>query len=661
VVAATNCGIAVHPKGGAWSYAQLPRGFPADRVTAVAASETRVWARDGQYNLVVSDANAQSFAYGTQKQHPVVQVGATGDAGTLAAFDSLVAMVCLGQTVPSGGQNYTRLIIYDGTRDAWIDQPQITYLAPDSMGNPVPSAALNGNGSFAIGRRFAKAYVVGREARWGADRQLFISNAQEVFRATGRNDDGTFPFERVVGTASSLGGSYLPNWQGTLHRDLWDFHLAPDGQAAWAASDGGIAETVMDGHGWHTRYHSLNTHHVQSLYVPFDELHTAYATQDNDAWIRTKPGTDWSSPGGVGDGNFVAGDRGNSTAVLEVRTVALAVLTGFGTKLPTSKQTQVYGIVLNNDQSFPQSPSAFRFIQTRKGEQFSNPLDAVMLTKLPFSWVDSAGASHTIIDNGQPFALIRNQNFEANPDVNVGQGNGWTLAADNLPAKPLGFCVSGAKIGPGPHTAPLFYLLAAPTGKAALYRSDGAVPTTGWTLVPGQPGDIVSNGSANRNGPVYVNPYDADVVYILTASGVFASVNATSSNATFQKDVDLSSLVSGNGTYPFIAGFPGGNATNVDQAIHNGGSPTETLSDMSFDHDDPSHVAAASPFTGAFANLGTGWLDLGQYLPKPLSPVISVHLLGRRLWVGTLGRGVLMLDKIDEATEKRSRPRPPPS
>jgi hypothetical protein len=71
---------------------------------------------------------------------------------------------------------------------------------------------------------------------------------------------------------------------------------------------------------------------------------------------------------------------------------------------------------------------------------------------------------------------------------------------------------------------------------------------------------------------------------------------------------------------------------------------------MAFDHENPTHVAAGSAFTGVFANLGDGkWLNLGKYLPKPLTPVVSVGIAGSEVYVGTLGRGVLKLTQIWKA------------
>ena len=80
---------------------------------------------------------------------------------------------------------------------------------------------------------------------------------------------------------------------------------------------------------------------------------------------------------------------------------------------------------------------------------------------------------------------------------------------------------------------------------------------------------------------------------------------------------------------------------------------------MSFDYDDPTHVAAASPFTGVFVKLGGSWLNPDQALPRPRTPVVSVRLTGRRLYVGTLGRGLLMLDQIDRPVGRRPRPTRP--
>ncbi|MCC6677005.1 MAG: hypothetical protein IT436_07665 [Phycisphaerales bacterium] len=647
LVAATDCGIAFRPIGGQWGLAQLPSGFPADRITAVAASRSRVWARDGQYNLVVSDSGAAVFANATSQPRPAAQIAATGDSASLAAFDTLAVMVCRGDTVNSGAQNLTRLIMYDAATDAWIDQGSV-------------AGAVNGNGNFSIGRRFVKAYTIGEGRHWGSEQQLYVCNAQEVFRAVGRNRDGTFVFVRVAGTTVSGGGSTIPNWKGTLHPDIWDFHLAPDESAAWVAHDGGVVETLMDGKGWHTRSNRLNTHHVQHLFVPFDGHHLAYGTQDNDAWTHNQPGLDWQTTGGMlGDCNFVAGDAGKGSAALLVRDVGNAVLTGFGSALPTSGQAQAPGVVVNNDQFFFQSPVAFRFIQTRQGEQFANPLDAVVLTRMPFTWTDANGPQ-MINAGGQPFALVRNQNFEVAPDVAGGTDTAaWQLAADNLPANPRAFCVSGMRNGPGAHTAPIYYLLAGSAGAPRLFRSDGQAQGTAWTPVPNQPAHIVDNGLGYRNGPVFVNPYDADMVYVLTTDGIFVSTNATDMLPTFDLDGPLSQLVSGNGAFDFKAGFQGGDGTNVDKAFQNGSWPMETLSDMVFDHANPTHVAAASAFTGVFVNLGDGvWRDLSPYLPKPRSSIVSVGLVGNQVYVGTLGRGVLRLDGVNRARGLRKLPAP---
>lgn len=152
--------------------------------------------------------------------------------------------------------------------------------------------------------------------------------------------------------------------------------------------------------------------------------------------------------------------------------------------------------------------------------------------------------------------------------------------------------------------------------------------------------------------PVQAGATD-DRSYVLTSSGVVVRTNATSANAAFGWDNELSGLVSGTGTFPFVAGFAGANGANVDVAVHNGGWPTETLSDMAFDYNDPSHIAASSPFTGVFVSLGKGWLNPSSYLPRPTAPVVSVGISGLRVYVGSLGRGVLMLDGIDKAPRIR--------
>jgi hypothetical protein len=641
LVAATSCGVAVRSaKGQPFVYpASAVNAFGNRPITAIAVSRNHVWARDSSYNLMISDSSGQNWTALPAPPGGIVS-GGTGDMSSLGALETLAAMICLGKD-NGAGNNYTKLLIWDVGQNAWIQQERVA----DSL-----------NGTGAGGRRFVRAYSFGRGTQFGSDVELFVSNSQEVYRAVSRNQDGTINFTLVAKTgASGAPGPNDPNFGNTLHTDMWDFHWVTGATTrAFVATDGGVYESRLDGKGWLTRSKALLTHHSHTIFIPMGfgtGPGMTYCTQDNDAWEHDQNGPDWTPLGCLGDVNFTAGDAGLSSMGVVARQFGggccgggCGIITGFGQPLPTSGKT-AFNIVLNNDTTFFQNPLAFQFIQTRKGENYGK-LDAVMLTVLPLTYNDSG--SKTVIP-GSGFGLVRNRDFERNPDINVGKGAGWELAADSLPAGVLGFWVSAPK-GQSAHSNPDYFVYTSLNGAPSqIWEGDGKIPTT-WTRIDpfgGGPGALVSGGG--RFGPVFVNPYDSDEIYVLATDRVRVG-HRTNGVWTFTDDTALSSLVSRGGRYPFVPAFSGGNSIGVDIGNHNGGTGMGTLGSMGWDRDDPTHIVAASPFDGVFVNLGDGkWRDLTRYLPAPLAPPAQVTISGSRVYVLSEGRGLVYLDGVNYA------------
>ena len=210
---------------------------------------------------------------------------------------------------------------------------------------------------------------------------------------------------------------------------------------------------------------------------------------------------------------------------------------------------------------------------------------------------------------------------------------GWQLMADNLPAGTMGFLVAGG------HSAPVLYVLAG--NPLDLYRWDGKLPSS-WTKLPingqGNPSQLLPGGP---KGPVFVNPYVPSQLYALTAVGIRFSTN---SGDTWNDETALTTALTGGGIYPLTGSFSP-NGTNVYEASH--GVGLGTLSDMAFDELYPTHVVAASPYTGVFFNVGDGvWHDLGAGLPKPFTPVSSVFVFGNVAVVGMEGRSIWQIQGL---------------
>jgi len=646
---ATACGIGVVAKGTNRTQSPaLPGGAVA--ISTVTASETKLWARTAQGQVFVSTNEGTTWTRATMQPLPsnANDFSVRGDATSLGAFDNWVYMSTLGENRPIGN-NYNQLLILDVVNDKWIVQTRIA----DSV-----------NGTGAGGRRRVKSYVFGQDGKIGGGLQLYFGNAQEVYRATGSNRDGTLAWEKIAATDSSGVAPSNNQFANILHNDIWDFHAAQSGNDLWIASDGGVYQNTPLTQGWVTRNYGLHTQYVQHLFVEdtASDLHAAYATHDNNAWFRTAPGT-WDHETSLGDASWVAGDSGVGSAAVLARQrgpcnspSSCNLLSGFGTNLLSGSPLQ--GFVINNDSSF-NGPCCFAAIQTSLTEaKPDSALDVVMLTKLPLTYQDSSGAQvpvagelgHPAANGTENLVLIRNPQFANDPDINNSKGLGWQIAANNLPAGAFKFWVTGG------HASPIYFVLAAQSsGSAKLFHSFGGPPNsqlTQWVELNVQgnmfaPQPFPDSGILDGGllGPVFVNPFNSYELYVLTNKGVQYSNNGGFSFAT---DSVLTNLITGSGKYRLIGNFLGNNGTNVDlsagYAMDFGNQSVGTLSAVAFNRSTPGEVAAASPFAGVFFRSAKGrWTDLSTSVPRPLTPISSLALNNTSLYVALRGRGVVII------------------
>lgn len=640
LVAATACGVAVKTgKGQPWTFPTTPIG--ASLVTAIVASQTKVWARDAQGTLIVSTDGGKTWNLATQEPLPSgVAFADGGDKFSLAAFDDYAFMSILGED-NGQGNNFNTLLIYDVKNDRWVLEPRI-FDPADNVNNDPKFGTLNGTGAGQNdGRRFVRAYQT--TGPNGPVRTVVFGAGQDILISTGQDSQTALLTWKRIAAAGGVYNSPPQNasYQPSVHADFWDLLLSNG--TLWLASDGGVFENHQDGKGWLKHNQGLHTHNVHMLYAA--PLGTAYAypTTDNAAWFKGFQGS-WQHDD-VGDSNWVVGDVYTHPLFAYVaRNPSNSTLTGFDDNVPDADLqnvgTSITGVGRSADMSFD-GPLTFNAIQTLAGEPAPpSQFDAVMLAKMPLQYQDANGNLVTVINDGQPLAIVRNRIWVNHPDINSAKGQGWELMADNLPLGTQGFLMANG------HEHPALFVLAGPTTEALdLYRWDGQQHGT-WTKLPingvGQPSHLLWGGP---KGPVFVNPYNANQIYALTATGVRVS---TDGGNMWSNEVALTNAITGNGQYPLTGTFSGGNGANVQVGSH--AVQLGTLSDMAFDLSNTTHVVAASPFTGVFYNKGDGrWIDLRNGLPSVFTPVSSIAIFGNVVVVGMEGRGLWQIRNINSA------------
>lgn len=522
--------------------------------------------------------------------------------------------------VPTGNHNI--LLIYNMSTDTW----QVQILVSNS-------------GLGLGGRRFVKSYNLARpDLPWqiGERLQLFNCGADDVMIAQGIQADGTILWDTKFFALTFATGSN----RDRIHSDMWDFHLAPDGNTAWIACDGGVYQKSVPSGSWEIRNDGLHTHHVHTLTVlstnDVSRPRLAYPTTDNDAWFRDStpivlPPAQWQHNSSLGDANWSAGDAANPALTLFVRNPRQAVLTAFGETPPAGADVHEGRLVtLNNDTTFD-GPLFLQFIQTLSIENlpFYSLLDAVMLANLPLT---DAKGNPVPGPLGQPNprgnpVLIRNTAFAKSPNANVSNFQTWQIESNNLPAGTQGFWVSGG------HEQPTYYVFAAQMQGLVLFKKDPF--NTIW-----QPLNVSGLLGGGTFGPAFINPYNPDHLFVLTATGIKVSVDG---GRSFQDDDVLTRLVTGSGRFSLV-----GNFSDDPQfsAVGSRGraSPIGTLSHIAFSREDSNEVVAGSAFTGVFYTNGDGnWRNLSPLLPQPLSAVSSVGIDCEAIYVALEGRSVVRI------------------
>ena len=639
LVLATTCGVGRKLPGAA-SVDFSGNATPDDpagirRITAVAVSETKIWART-ETALLIPQAD------GSWKVRPIPYPAGYGhDEYALAAFDDAAYFPCCDDNTlpPTQCANLDDLVVYRADADTYAFLPKLK--------NGVPLLGCSGAGWG--GSRFVKAFITrdGRSHR--ARRRLFYSSADEIYEASGFNRDGS-----VVSWTRPLAAD-----PDSVHRDFWDFLLAPDGRKEWIANDGGVyGRTSQPVGAWVLQDAGLATHHAHTLFLgeANGPVRLAYPTSDNDAWFTTDTGWDHTYMGDVG---WSAGDSANPNVAILVRRThpcfvstgpqTCANLTGFGHPLPGGQAVERAQLTNEDGRD---GPEVFNIIQSLASEtpgQFT--LDALLLATLPLQYADTAGL-HDVPGQlglatgvvGGPTVLLRNPDFASTPDIDTAKGTGWSVFANNLPVGASRFWVAGG------HAKPVVYVMTPPYTSSRLFKATGVRPTpfgplTTWTLLNVRgtvldptpfPASGILDGSGTF-GPVFVNPYNADELYVLTNAGVMVSENG---GFSFKPDTALTQLIQGRGKYQLTGIFSGGDFATAklgSRAVAMG-----TLANVSFYRGNPRIAVAASPFTGVFFKDEAGaWHDLSGILPQPVSSVSDARLDGANIYVSTEGAGVI--------------------
>jgi hypothetical protein len=601
-------------------------------VSALSMTPDRIWAR------TVSQLLFADYAGNGWQTIPIpAQYTAQNQPYSLAASGKFAYTGCCATKVPpSPCASDNTIAVYNSTANSWALQPRLT------PSNQPPAIGCSGTGLG--GSLFLRGFFTVP----GSSTSLFLfdSSAQEIYSSIPGAIEGTAAkWTRALG-ATCPGCTN----QDPVHSDLWDFLYEPPAGLEWVSNDGGVyRREPLKSPPWRMTNAGLHTHHIHTLTLMTGPA-ILYPTSDNDVWFSTfvTSPTAWHTTN-LGDVNWTAGDFANAQhAVAALHyTCAAMVSPSAGTST---------GIALTYDIA-SDTPEAFKFIQSLPNENFAanGALDAVMLVQLPLHdqgglcvapthpATTVPGALGDASLNGQLY-LIRNRTFDQNPDINQYQGKGWTIEMP-APAGATRFWVAGG------HANPVYYVYAIQNGQGYLYRRYDEK----WQKVNVQ-GVTTGDPSAFPNsqmvdsvfkGPVFVNPYNAAEIYVLTATGIQHSID---SGGSFTTDTQLTQLLTAYGKYALSPAFAGDADVNVRKTNRFNLNPMGALTSMAFRSDKPSIVVAASPYTGVFCQCGGGgWTDMSPFFPSPIAPVSSVAVDSTSLYVATEGRGIFRIIAYDNA------------
>jgi hypothetical protein len=587
-------------------------------ITAIAFGDNKVWARSASA-LFVSENHGSTWSPaiaipGTIRIRPKEQFA-------LAATDNFAYMIATRAPGETGCGGDNLLVVFNAATNAWSTQ---TVLSSDlaawhqsQTGQPGDSHTCDGTGgdSSVDGARFIKSVRLRDSAlsdAIGQRIQILYGSGQEVWRARAANGDGTITdWNWVVGTQ----GFGFSN-RDPVHADIWDAHVDPDfgGRRIWVAGDGGVYTLTVAApdyevpadRSWQPAMAGLHTHQIQTLTLLRTDAvgrpRLVYAIGDSGAFWRdtsriVMPEAPWDSRNLLGDGNFTMGD---SSAPLYAQLIRQLTVEGF-LEFPSSLTSA--WLINPKTTAFidPSVPTRFRFVPSPWQDGQFGSADVVMMVDLPLTFQQNnidvpfptqPGPS----SNGGP-VLIRNRNFDANPDINAAnaKGKGWALERGSLPLGIQGFAVSGDR------TRPIYYAF----DNSTLYAErDG-----GWTPV------LRNLVNSQTFGAIFANPYDSRVIFALTSDQNI--VVSSDSGSTFTPDRQLNALV-------------GRDVSKVNQ--------------IAFNYDRPLSVAACTENGQVFHSYTNGvWQDLTGHLPSPLIPIRSIALDCEAIYLGTFGRGLMRI------------------
>lgn len=613
LVVGTECGVARRAANGVWSLTRT-----TGPVTALVASENQVWART-QGSLLFSTDDGATWSRETAIPNTISF--RYNEFDSLGAIDGFAYMVSGGNDVDSLCGRDNRLVVFSAL-SAQFKEQSVKFIGADGK----LGGSCDGTGSGVTGHKFLKTFVRADNlpAVIGKKLQLFYCAGQEILQADGINADGT------VSTWTWIMGTSGYTNRDPVHADPWDFTIDTNagGAVGWVCGDGGVFayETPVPysfaGASWIPTQDGLHAHQVITMSVlqssPISRSRIAYPASHDNAWIRTStwtvlPEPAWDAVEAGGDVNWGIGESSSPRWALLARQLPAATLVNFHatpdrvgiTLLNIKSGKNAMGTVVPLATNIgPAGPLTIQFVPQPKSDGRPLGLDMVMVVDLPLTKPWDGTTNPVLVpnsplasnSNGQP-VLIRNKQWHANADINASAGNGWAVEIPSFPANAIGFFVSGNR------ASPVFYTF---TQNGDLLRWNGI----GWgnPILSGLAFDPGNNGVY---GPVFVNPYDRNVLYALTPNAVVRSVDG---GGSFAADAALTALV-----------------TSL-------GRPTTSLAHMAFNYEAPNEVAAGGA-TGLFFSAGGGkWTNLTSFMPSPVLPAIAVGIDSEFIYVTSNGR-----------------------
>lgn len=497
--------------------------------------------------------------------------------------------------------------------------------------------------------------------------QLIYGNAQGFFKATKINTDGTASWQLFA--ESDLGGCNYCRF----HADVWDFHISEIGEYAFIATDGGIHYRKLDinsnsrlnnlnyGDYWMNLNEGLHTHNINNIAISYFlapsnsilQIGTSqtdkvtYSTVHNQAWktnaISDDPTTinNWKVVYGLGDVSSSHTDWANGYLNYNFRTFydpyhypgGTAILDHFGGYVPSGSKIGKKNLLAYDPGEIPVS---FYFIQSLKGEQAPEYLDMVMMVPLPLQkYGNPPQHVNGLLGQGSwnnKLAIVRNKEFAKTPTTDDQNADGWEIVFSDLPEGSIGFQVSGG------HNSPTFFVF---TNENKVFKR--TISDSNWELL-----------EINLPSPYinfFINPFNPETIYATCIDGVFfLKKNSLANISEFVKDDALTNFITGNGDYDISTTYyrrAGDYCLGANTHIGLG-----SISSMAFNPVNPNQIVCSSPFTGLFFKDGDKeWTSLSSILPKPFTPITSTAITPNGIYVGTAGRGLLLIKNYLNSTE----------